>query len=346
MKSNIIKYIFLLFLTGTSIVGKSQKTDSLFHINGNILLGEIKKLDYGRITFKMEGMGTILVDVEKVATIKSTKFFQFTSAHGRSFYGNIDSTSSVGMIKVNSGYDSTDIHLFQIVEIYPIRSTFWLRTSGSIGLGFNYTKGSNVGRFNVDWNVKYRNKGTLLTLTASNIQTFTPNDSAETSSKYDFNLTLERKMKGKWSWTSNVGGSQNTELGLNLRLQGTIGFLGDVAHTNNQRFYAVAALAPNLEIAQETSQGSLNLEALVSLNYQVYNYTFPELYITTNLDLYPSLNIEGRYRVDYNLDAKVEVFHNFYVGGTFYYSFDSKPASESAANEDFGFTTTLGYSFN
>ncbi|MGB1003858.1 MAG: DUF481 domain-containing protein [Salibacteraceae bacterium] len=331
---------------GLSICGKSQKTDSLFHINGNILLGEIKKMDFGRITFKMDGMGTILVDIEKINTIKSSKFFEIITSHGRRLYGNIDSCSTPGLITLNSGYDSNNFHLYQIVEIFPIKSTFFLRTSGGISLGFNYTKGSNIGRFNIDWNLKYRNKGTELSLTASNIQTFTPNDTINTSSKFDYNLNLQRKLPGIWSWTSTVGISQNTELGLDLRLKAVLGVLGDVLHTNNQRLYAVVGAAPNYEVASENTDNTTNIEALFSINYLIFNYGFPELKLTTKLDLSPSLTTKNRLRADYNLDAKIEILNNFYVGGTFYYSFDSKPASESASTEDFGFTTTVGYSFN
>lgn len=341
-----LRMLFVVLLCNIAHQGITQKTDSIFHVNGNILLGEIKKMDYGRITFKMDGMGTILIDAEKVSTIKSKKFFEFTSTHGRSFYGSIDSTAMYGVINVNSGYDSSNYHLYQIVEIFPIKSTLFLRTSGKVGLGFNYTKGSNIGRFNIDWNVKYRNKGTLLELTATNIQTFSPNDTINTSSKYDFTLTIERKMQGIWAWTSNIGGSQNTELGLDLRLKGTLGILGDLVYTNNQRFYAVVGLAPNLEVATDDSEKTVNLEGVLSLSYQFYQYTFPQMNVTTKLDLYPSLNISERYRVDYNLDANIEIFNNFYVGGTFYYSFDSKPAAQAAENEDFGFTTTVGYSFH
>ena len=346
MSSKSIRLLFIICISFLSLIVKAQKTDSLFHINGNVLLGEIKKMDYGKLTFKMDGMGTILVDINKVNTIKSDKFFEFTTRHGRTTYGSIDSTNIPGVITINSGYDSNNIHLYQIVEIYPIKNTFFLRTSGKIGIGFNYTKGSDVGRFNVDWNIQYRNKGSLLTLTANNIQTFTPNDTINASSKYDFNLNLEKKLPGIWSWTSNLGSSQNTELGLNLRLKAGVGLLGDLIHTNNQRFFAVIGLTPNMEVSADQVQETVNLESQATLSYQIYKYNFPELYITTKVDLFPSLNNLGRYRVDYNLDANVEILNNLYIGGTFYYSFDNKPISENASNDDFGFTTTLGYSFH
>lgn len=309
-------------------------------------MGEIKKLEYGRITFKMDGMGTILVDIDRVNTIKSPKFFEFTTSHGRTIFGYIDSTNIPGVITINSGYDSANYHLYQVVEIFPIKSTLFLRTSGKIGLGFNYTKGSNVGRFNVDWNLKYRNKGSELSLTASNIQTFTPNDTTPVSSKFDYNLNYLRQMPGIWSWTTTLGVSQNTELGLNARIKGVFGVLGDISHTNTQRFSGVVGLAPNYEVATENSNNTTNMEAIFSLSYKVFHYRHPELHLNTRVDLFPSLSNQGRYRVDYNLDVNVEIFHNFYIGGTFYYNFDSKPASESASTEDFGFTTTVGYSFN
>ena len=345
-KLKLYHYIILVFVLGNSFIAKGQKTDTIFHINGNILLGEIKKIDYGRVTFKMDGMGTILVDVDRVKTMISKKFFEFTTTHGRTIYGSIDSSNLEGVITVNSGYDSNSFHLYQMIEVYPIKSTFFLRTSGKFGLGFNYTKASNVGRFDVDWNITYRNKGTSLSLEGSNIQTFTPRDTIETTSKYDFTLNIEKKVKGIWAWTGYIGGSQNTELGLDLRLKGGLALLGDVYHSSNQRFYVLLGLAPNVEIADAQASQTTNLEGQVSMSYQIFKYNFPEVTLNTQLDFYPSFNNTGRYRIDYNFDTNIEIFNNFYVGGKFYYNFDSKPASESASNDDYGFTTTLGFTFH
>ena len=324
----------------------SQKTDSLFHVNGNILLGEIKKLEYGQLTFKMEGMGTILVDVEKINSLKSDKFFEFSTVHGRILYGFIDSTDLNGVININSGYDSSKIHLYQIINIYPIKQTFFLRTSGKISIGFNYTKASHIGRFNIDWDLSYRQKGSVISLTASNIQTFSNIDSSASSSKYDFTLNLEKRIKGIWSWNGNISGSQNSELGLDLRLKGGLGIVGDVIHTNRQRFYIVTGFAPNIEIANDSSENTTNIEGQISASYEIFKFSTPEVHLKTRLDYYPSFNNSKRYRIDYNLDLSIEIFYNFFVGAKVYYNFDSKPASVKAANDDFGITTSVGYSFH
>ena len=63
----------LLFVVAS---GFGQKTDTIVHINGNILTGEIKRLDYGIVTFKMDGMGTIKYEMDKVQSIRSQKYFE------------------------------------------------------------------------------------------------------------------------------------------------------------------------------------------------------------------------------------------------------------------------------
>ncbi|NOY51968.1 MAG: hypothetical protein GXO88_15565 [Chlorobi bacterium] len=49
----------------------SQKTDTIIHINGNVLTGEIKRLDYGIVTYKIDGMGTVNFETDKIKPLNS-----------------------------------------------------------------------------------------------------------------------------------------------------------------------------------------------------------------------------------------------------------------------------------
>lgn len=334
---------FVLF--GSPFLTTAQKTDSLYHINGNVLLGEIKKLEYGILDFKMDGMGTIKVEIEKIRTLKSDKLFELVTTHGRLIYGFIDSSNIEGSIEVNSGYDSSIIHLYQIVEIFPIKKTFFLRLSGKVNFGFNYTKASNVGRINFDWDLKYRNKKTSVSIFSSSVETFTVNDTLAPTSKYDISVNMERKIKGIWSGITYISGNQNSELGLDLRLKFAVGILGDIVHTNFNRLYLVTAIVPNYELANQEISGSNNLEAQFSISYEIFKRNLPKVALSTKLDYYPSFS-QRRYRFDYNLDLNIEIINNLTIGGKFYYNYDSNPTSAEAANDDYGFTTTIGYSFN
>ena len=57
---HIILFVFVLVIVQNK--GYSQKTDTIYHINGNILTGEFKKMKYGIASYSMDGMGTINVE--------------------------------------------------------------------------------------------------------------------------------------------------------------------------------------------------------------------------------------------------------------------------------------------
>jgi len=52
----------ILFLNSSALF--SQKTDTLIHINGNIIKGEIKKLEYGLLYFSNNIEGIIKVSYD------------------------------------------------------------------------------------------------------------------------------------------------------------------------------------------------------------------------------------------------------------------------------------------
>ncbi len=69
---NILFVLFLL-LGGFSF---AQKTDTLVMLNGNVITGEIKELDYGLLIYKTSGMGTLKVKRENINSLKSKKRFE------------------------------------------------------------------------------------------------------------------------------------------------------------------------------------------------------------------------------------------------------------------------------
>lgn len=71
-----MRNLLLVFIFFTSLSVYGQKNDTIVHINGNILTGEIKRLDYRIITYKMDGMGTIDFQTKKVKFLISKKKFE------------------------------------------------------------------------------------------------------------------------------------------------------------------------------------------------------------------------------------------------------------------------------
>jgi len=156
----IKKITFLsLFWIVFASMGIAQKTDTLVSTNGNIITGEIKKIEYGLLTYKVSGMGTLSVEMEKIQSLKSVKQFQITLNNGLLYFGSLDTVNSVEpKVKIISRAQSYTVSVTSIVEIFPIKSNFWLRTSGDFSLGGNYAKSTRLLQMIFSGNLYYRDR--------------------------------------------------------------------------------------------------------------------------------------------------------------------------------------------
>lgn len=344
MTRNIYHTIITCVICIIGLSSFAQKTDTIIHINGNVLLGEIKKLDYGIITFKMDGMGTIKFELDKVSTFGSMKHFQIILTNGMQYYGSFDTSAvkrSVKMLFVNG---TELIPIDDIVEMYPIKGNFWLRTSGLFSLGFNYSKGSGIANFTTSGKLDYRNRKSYTVLNWNDNTTLQLD--TVSSNKTDLSLDFQRLIIRKWYFGLNSEASSNTELGVDLRLLIGASIINYLVHNNHNRFYLSLGGSGNREWSEGKSTIVNSIEGLLGLNYHYFKYTDPEINITTYLNAYPNFTTANRWRINYSLDAKIEVINNFHVGINLYYDFDNKPVSTEASTNDYGITTTLSFSFH
>ena len=340
--SGKILLVIFLFMTSMNLFG--QKTDTIIHVNGNILLGEIKKLNDGIITYKMDGMGTIKFQVDKINTFKSEKSFQVVLKGGKQYFGSFDTCGIERHVKLILINGSDRLFIEDIIELYPIKKNFWLRTSGSLGLGFNFSKGSNIATLTTSGSLNHRNRHSYAELSWSDNTTY-QSDSIN-SNKSDANLMIQRLIYRKWYLGFNIEGSSNSELGYKFRILGGVSVINYIIQDYHNRLYVSLGSNANREWSKDNDEVTNNMEGLLGINYHYYKYTDPEINITTYVNTYPNFTTSGRYRVNYYLDAKVEVISDFNVGINIYYNFDSKPISVHAARDDYGIATTISYTFH
>ena len=89
----------------------------------------------------------------------------------------------------------------------------------------------------------------------------------------------------------------------------------------------------------------LNIDAYGGLQYRLFQFKDPELNITSNAVVYPSLNVANRWRLNYDIKFKFEIISDMYISFSFYYNVDSRPPSATSSNTDYSFTSSFGYSF-
>jgi len=340
---HLILFFILIFYANRTAI--AQKTDTIVHVNGNVLTGDFKKMAYGVITWKMDGMGTISMEEVKVNTVISKKQFELKTKDGSIYFGSIDSSRIDRRVNVLTEKGRELINIEDIVEVYPIKRSFWMRTSGNFSLGVNYSKGSDIVTLAFSGDLNYRKKKSYFSLNWDNNSTF-QNDSLSSSninSVFGWRLLL----KNKWSTLVSVGASQNSELGTKLRLALNVAGLRDITYNIWNRLYAGAGLTVVRETPYDDSGVTEDLAGLFQVAWKVYKYTHPKVWVDANIGFVPYLTNPGRYRVVINLNPKVSIFSdNFKIGFASYYNFDNQSLSDVSTTNDYGINLQLTYTFH
>ena len=323
----------------------TEKTDTIYHVNGNILTGELTKLAYGVATWKMDGMGTITFDEVHINTIRSRKLFEIKLKDGSIYFGSLDTSATPRMVYIIRETDRKLAKMDEIVEIYPIKRSFWMRMSGNFSLGLNFSKGSDVATLAFSGNIDYRKRRSYFNLAWDDNNTYQADTLS--SSKADIALGWQRLLKKGWSAQVLVGASQNSELGTKLRWNLNLIGIKDIAYNNWNRFYAGAGFSALRETPYDDSKIENDIAAYFELVWRVFKYTLPKVWVDANISYLPYLTDTGRQRIVVNMNPQVSILDdNFKIGLSIYYNYDSKPSESASSTDDYGLNLELTYSFH
>lgn len=323
----------------------SQKTDKILLDNNDWITGEIKQLDYGKVSFKTSAAGTIKIKWDHIYQIKSDKYFEISVGRGEKFFGSLDVTEDDEKYKLLVIQDEGDIILDmnRIVEMTQIKNRFWTRIDGNLDLGYSYTKGSDVKQWNSSFRIDYRPTNALTTLMGNSIYTLQPE--RDPTSKQDFGLSYKYFTSGNFAYSAFGALQQNSELGIDLRSSIGLGMSKNWLRSNMQRFITTLGFIMNQERGSDDSESQRNFEGLVRMEYRIFRYRDPEINVTSYFDFYPSFTVDDRYRTDLDIQIKYELFSDFYFSVSFYHNLDTKPPESAQSTSDWGVTTSVGYTF-
>lgn len=337
--SNLVVLAIVLY----SSVAIAQKNDTIYLKNGDRITGELKRFEYGQLTLSTDAMQKVYVDFDNISTVYSRKYFEIRSTSGYRYFGYLLNSPNEAEVLIVTDSDTVQKAMWDVVLIMPIRSSFIQKIDGSLDLGLSYTKASDVFQFSLNGYITYRTNKYSTRLDIKNIIT---NDADGVSSRNrDYGLNVTRYSKSKWFGLVQAKTQENTELDLDSRIQAGLGGGSDFFRTNSNRLYWIAGLLVNREQAISTDDVSVNIESAFTLQYKWFQYHRPKIDVSSNLNIYPSLTVAGRMRLEYYLYAKYEVIKDFYLGVQVYVNYDNKPTSGEPAKDDYGIITTIGWIF-
>ena len=338
-KPGVKYFIFILFVSAFNFSSASSKVDTIYFQNGDRITGEVKLLSNNLLKLSTDDGGTINIEWNKIDSIFVKNTLRIGMSNGTILYGKIGPSGKVGacILKEDNGTTS-EVKLWNIVELLPLKKKGIDRLSGTISSGLSYVKATDVAQLDFEGNVEYQGEKIILQMNYNVILT---RETSEITQRQSGGATLYRVLPNNWSIVGKVLGESNSYFELDLRT--TIGLSGNyfLVRSNKQRLSAGSGLLVNKEYSGERTQD--NLEGIVYMNYMLYLYDFPNITLNVYSDLIPGLNHFGRIRSEISSSINWEIFKDLFLKYTFYNSFDNDPLSGIDIHGDWGITLGLEY---
>jgi len=322
----------------------APKTDVIVLVNGDRITGEIKSLEHNQLKVSTDHMGTVYIEWEDIKRVRTNQYLLLERADGSRFYGQLAASEEDGRLQVRRDAESRPeaVDMFAVVRATPIEGGDFIdRLDGYVSAGLDLSESGDNTSTNFAGGLSSRTRIREWNIDATANVT---DDGEERTERYDMSGVTRRLLRGPNYYEGMLGFTRNTELDLNLRSWAGGGLGRYFVRSNRAEWRGGVGLAYSHENYQALDPRN-SIEAVLSTDFSIFRYDFPETDIGGSLLLLPSLTQSGRLRSEVDLHAKYEFIDDLYFELRMYGSYDSKPPDEEAASSDYGFVTSLGYKF-
>ena len=319
----------------------ADNDDLVTLLNTNVIAGEVKELQRGKLQFKTDSAGTLQIEWDDVVALVTERPFEVEVGSGETYFGRLDSPEP-STLRVTGAEEAWLLRIDEVVLITPIGATFIAQVEGSFDLGFTLASANNTRTLNTAFQSSHRTRKYLRKFDFSTI--LTDQDDADRLQRTVGTFELSRFVGQKWTYVGTGSAESNEELDLELRVSLTGGVRRQLRQTKQSLFSVLTGLAVNQEHYVGSSP-SENLEVVGSLAYERFQYEDPEINFTVTLSLLPSLTNSGRVRAQLDSRLQRELISDFFLALSWWATHDSEPPLEDAEKSDYGITTSIGYSF-
>ena len=275
---------------------RAQKTDEVVLWNGNVITGEVKSLQQGQLKFKTDHAGTIYIEWEFINSVTSTSFFEVETQRGEFFYGMLSPAPEFRELVIMGPTRSVVLDMEQVVEIMPIRQTFWGRIDGSLNLGASFTSADSILQYSFESDAAYRVRKFSAKVTLSSIET--RQEDRDTTFRDNVDFTYTRYRKNRYFGAGSLAFSRSSELGIDFRAE-----LGGVygrsfVQSNRTRLSGAVGLTVSRETPVGEAPSDFVLSAAIQVSYHFFLYNFPKTDLSVDMAVLPSISEWPRLRID------------------------------------------------
>jgi hypothetical protein len=341
----IVAILSIILVLSAGRAFARPKTDHVVLKNGDRITCEIKQLARGKLKVKTDDMGTIDIEWDKIGGMDSDFFFRVEDSNGLRVYGSIQITEDAEVLRVVGAVSVASLEKSTVVEIFPIEKGFWDRLSGSLSIGFSYTKASEVAQLTFDWANRVAAEKNRYDFNAGTILTERRAEDSGLIRRYDISFAYYRLLRKKWSGSTDIAFERNDELNLQRRIQPAIGLGYSPVKTAHDILMFSLGLGLNSELATGGTTSTQSAEGIIGGSYERFRYDTPKTDIRINVTYYPSITEQGRYRLAFDMKVRRELIKDFFFDISFWTDYDSNGPSGTGEESDYGIMTSLGYTY-
>jgi hypothetical protein len=332
-----------LGLFGGRLLEAKRRDDVIVMKDGDKFTGEIKKLENGILYFKAEYMvDSVQLDWARLESLESKDRFNVLLTDGKRMTGVIGKLKGSDFVVQSDGTE-TQVKPVEVVSLHPIEKTVLAQMTGSADYGFNFTGGNSTIQSNLSGNVQY--SGDRWRAQASGSSVFSHQTGANNSGRNDLSLLYLKSVSDHWFVGALSTLLSSDQQDLTLRVTGGGGVARDLLRTGTAGVFALTGVVFSREQYSSLVGDQPHKNAEAEFQVQFFKYAFRRLQFSGNFAANPSLTTPGRVRLGAGSSLKIEIVRNLYWKLSFYENYDTRPPPPTAPKNDFGTSTSLGWTF-
>lgn len=338
-----MKKIILSALLLLAVVISYAQPDSLIYKSGNYMVGEVKGMDRGVITVETSFSDSdFKIEWDKIKEIYTDTYFLITLSNGNRYNGHLGMSES-GKVAIETDEGKiVEADFNEIVFLDAIDQGFWSQLYASVDIGFDLTKANNFRQISMRSNVGYTAKrwnldGYFNTLNSKQ-------DSIADINRTEGGISYRYFLPKDWYPIVSLDFLSNTEQKLQLRTTAKLGMGKYAIHTNRTYWGFTAGANYNNENYSDDTPDRKSWEGFLGTELNLFD--IGDLNLFSKLTAYPSFTEAGRWRADFNFDARYEMpfDDDFYIKLALTFNYDNQPI-EGATDFDYVFHTGFGWSW-
>jgi hypothetical protein len=319
------------------------KTDIVTLQNGDRITCRILYVQYGILRVNSVHTGDISIEWPSVRSIRSSYSFRVEQFGGKYLAGVINTDPEGKNLVVGSGKDAVTIPMQEVSRVLPYESDFWQRINGSVALGYNFTRSSDVSQLSFNFDERYSDVSREAQLSAQLASTRASSGDNSTQTEVTSNLYFLRPGPNFWGLLSVLQRDQN--LGIDGRVVVGSALGRHLYQATDSRLQGIAGLVLDQQWATEGGKSNSSLEAVFGGDWRVFKFSYPKVNLDTLLLLFPSITDSPRVRASLNITLTLKMTDRFSIQLSEFGNYDSRPPSTQAVTLDYGITTSIAYEF-